>query len=128
MLWENAGIFRNEDRLNDGLAQLNELHERAADLHIDGDRTGEAFEFVLDLHFMLPVAEALLCSAKQRTESRGGHYRTDYENQNDDWRQNLLYSLDDGDLTHRTRAIGEPSQLVQEAIEEDHELEYSHLE
>jgi succinate dehydrogenase / fumarate reductase flavoprotein subunit len=128
ILWENAGILRDEDRLEDGLEQLDNLRERTADLHIDGDRTGEAFEFAVDLHFMLPVAEALLRSAKQRTESRGGHYRTDYDDQDDEWQQNLLCSFDDGDMTLRTRAVGEPSHLVQEAIEEDHELEYSHLE
>lgn len=128
MLWENVGIFRDEDRLDEGLARLDDLRERATDLHVDGDRTGEAFEFTVDLHFMLPVAEALLRGAKQRTESRGGHYRTDYDDQDDDWRRNLLCSLDDGDMTFRTRAVGEPSRLVQEAIEEDHELEYSHLE
>ena len=128
MLWENAGILRNGDRLTDGLEQLDDLRERAADLHIDGERTDEAFEFAVDLHFMLPVAEVLLRSAKRRTESRGGHYRTDYDDQDDEWRQNLLCSLDDGDLTLRTRAVGESSTLVEEAIEEDHELEYSHLE
>lgn len=128
MLWKNVGIFRDEERLDEGLARLDDLRERATDLHVDGDRTGEAFEFAVDLHFMLPVAEALLRGAKQRTESRGGHYRTDYDDQDDDWRRNLLCSLDDGDMTFRTRAVGEPSRLVQEAIEEDHELEYSHLE
>jgi succinate dehydrogenase / fumarate reductase flavoprotein subunit len=128
MLWENAGIFRDEERLDDGVTQLDELRERATDLHIDGDRTSEAFEFALDVHFMVPVAEALLRSAKQRTESRGGHYRTDYSDQDENWQQNLLCSLADGDISLRTRAVSEPSPLVQEAIEEDHELEYSHLE
>jgi succinate dehydrogenase / fumarate reductase flavoprotein subunit len=128
MLWENAGIFRDEERLDDGLAQLDELRDRASDLCVDGDRTGEAFEFALDLHFMLPIAKALLRSAKHRTESRGGHYRTDHDEQDDDWQQNILCSLEDDEVSFRTRAVGDPSRLVQEAIEEDHELEYHHLE
>jgi succinate dehydrogenase / fumarate reductase flavoprotein subunit len=128
VLWEYAGIFRDEEGLDAGLEKLAALRERATDIQIADDRTSESFEFALDLQFMLPVAEALIRAATQRTESRGGHYRTDHTDQDDDWQQNILCSYDDGELNLRVRGVDEPSEPVQQAVEEDHELEYHHLE
>lgn len=128
MLWENVGILRDEERLETASAELDDLRERATALRVEGDRTSESFEFALDLSFMIPVLEVVIRSAKRRTESRGGHYRTDHDEQDDDWQQNLLCSRAEDELAFRTRAVDEPSYPVQRAIEEDHELEYHHLE
>jgi succinate dehydrogenase / fumarate reductase flavoprotein subunit len=128
LLMEHAGILRNGERIQTGIERLAELRERAADLQVSGNRTSESFEFALDLQFMLVASEAILKGAARRTESRGAHYRTDYTNTRSEWRQNVLYSRDDTEMALRTRAVDEPSEPVQRAIDEEHELVYHHLE
>ena len=77
ILWEYAGILRDEESIRKGLAELDAIRARTAELQIDGDRTSRAFEFAVDLSFSLPIAEATLRSALERSESRGAHHRTD---------------------------------------------------
>ncbi|AGB37004.1 L-aspartate oxidase [Natronococcus occultus] len=128
LLWEHAGILRDEAGLREGLDRLDELRARTAELRIDGDRTSRSFEYAVDLSVSLTVAEALLRTALERTESRGAHYRTDHPETATDWRVNLVLSVDDGDLSIRRRGVGEPSEPVREALEEGYELDYHHLE
>ncbi|MFC7116018.1 hypothetical protein ACFQH2_15185 [Natronoarchaeum sp. GCM10025703] len=128
MLWEQAGILRDESSLRTGLRELEALRERTTDLRIEGDRTGRDFEFAIDLSFSLTLAEALLRSALKREESRGAHYRTDYPDVDPDWRRNILVDAGDTGLTLRTRGVPDPSEPVQEAVEEGYELDYHHLE
>ena len=77
---------------------------------------------------LLTVAEAVLRTALERTESRGAHYRTDYPETDPEWRANLLVSIEDGELSTRRRGIGDPSPAVREALEAGYELDYHHLE
>jgi len=128
ILWTHAGILRTEDELRAGLSKLDALRARTADLRVDGDRAGRPFEFAVDLAFSLTVAEALLRSAIDRTESRGAHYRTDYPDVDPEWRQNVLvHETPTGlELTHR--GVAEPSPEVQDAVETGYELDYHHLE
>ncbi|KTG08950.1 succinate dehydrogenase [Haloprofundus marisrubri] len=125
---DHAGILRDEESLDDGLEKLAAVREKTAELGLDGDRTSRAFEDAIDLAFMLTVAEGVLRSAKRRTESRGAHYRTDYEETDEEWRKNVLVHRGDTGMELRDRAVGLPSEEVQEAIDEGHELEYHHLE
>jgi succinate dehydrogenase / fumarate reductase flavoprotein subunit len=128
LLLEHARILRDGERIQTGIERLAELRNRAADLQISGDRTDNSFEFALDLQFMLVASEAILKGAAHRTELRGAHYRTDYTDTRPEWRQNILYSRDDGEMTLRTRAVDEPSQPVQRALDAEYELVYHHLE
>ncbi|MBX0323930.1 FAD-dependent oxidoreductase [Halomicroarcula sp. F13] len=127
-LWDHAGILRDEASLREGLAELDEIRERTADLRVDGDRTGRAFEFAVDLSFSLTLAEALLLSALEREESRGAHYRTDFPETDPDWRRNVLVGADDTGLSLWTRGVGDPSEAVQRALDAGYELDYHHLE
>ena len=128
LLWEHAGILRNEDSIREGLAELDAIRARTADLRVEGDRTGLSFEFAVDLAFSLPVAEALLRSALERTESRGAHHRTDYPETDADWRRNLLVSETPTGLSLRRRGVAEPTPEVQDAVDTGYELDYHHLE
>ncbi|QCJ45836.1 L-aspartate oxidase [Haloprofundus sp. MHR1] len=125
---DDAGILRDEESLEEGLEKLAALREKTTDLRLDGDRTSRAFEDAVDLSFMLVVADGVLQSAKRRTESRGAHYRTDYPEKRDEWRKNVLARRGDTGIALWDRAAGLPSEEVQEAIDEGHELEYHHLE
>ncbi len=128
LLWTHAGILRDEEGLRNGLDQLEDLRARTADLRIDGDRTSRSFEYAVDLSVSLTVAEVLLRTALERTESRGAHYRTDCPETDPEWRQNLVVSADEHGLSIRRRGVAEPSEAVREALEEGYELDYHHLE
>ncbi len=128
VLWEHAGILRDEASLREGLAELDALRARTADLRIEGDRTGRDFEFAVDLSFSLPIAEAMLRGALERTESRGAHYRTDYQETDADWRHNIVVSEGPTGLELATRGVADPGPEVQAAVDTGYELDYHHLE
>ncbi|MCI0695128.1 fumarate reductase (quinol) flavoprotein subunit [candidate division KSB1 bacterium] len=86
---EGAGIYRNRASLQKSAEIIRNLQERFSDLAI----TDQSFTFnteitaAMELSYMLDVAEAIIQSALQRTESRGSHQRTDHPQRND---QNFL--------------------------------------
>jgi succinate dehydrogenase / fumarate reductase flavoprotein subunit len=128
LLWEHAGILRDESSLTDGLDRLAVLRERASDLAVGG-RTSRSFEFALNLGFALDVAEAVLRGALRRTESRGAHARTDYPEQDPDLRRNVVARRDSvGGMRLDTRPVGDPSEAVQAALDAGYELDYHQLE
>ncbi|MEF8786921.1 MAG: FAD-binding protein [Haloarculaceae archaeon] len=128
LLWETAGIRRNDDDIAAGLTRLGELQQKASNVAL-GQRTGRAFEFALNLGFGLVVAESILRGARERTESRGAHYRTDYPERDDAWRQNIDVHKDSvGAMRLTTEPVGTPSNAVQTALDADYELDYHQLE
>ncbi|MFC4356366.1 L-aspartate oxidase [Halobium salinum] len=123
-----AGILRDEARLHEGLDRLRELRDRTGDLQVDGDRTSLDFEYAVDLAFSFTMAEAILRGALVREESRGAHFRSDFPERSESWRKNVLVRRGDLGMALSTRPAGLPSEAVQEAIDEGHELSYHHLE
>ena len=128
LLWNAAGIRRTDADIAAGLAQLDELTRKAGNLDL-GARTGRAFEYALDLGFGLVVAESILRGARERTESRGAHYRTDYPELDGTWQRNIDVRKDSvGTMQLTTEPVGTPSEAVQHALDADHELDYHQLE
>jgi succinate dehydrogenase / fumarate reductase flavoprotein subunit len=75
------------------------------------------------------VADAILRGARERTESRGAHYRTDHPDTDPDWRRNVRYRRDSvGAGRLSTTPVGTPSEAVQAALDAGHELDYHQLE
>ncbi len=128
ILETHAGIRRHGTELQEGLDELADLRERAADLAV-GDRTSQSFEFAVDLGFAFTIAEALLRGALERTESRGAHYRRDHTDLDTDWHRNIQYRRTaDGEMRLDTAIPGEPSPTIQEALDANYELDYHQLE
>jgi succinate dehydrogenase / fumarate reductase flavoprotein subunit len=128
LLWEHAGILRDEESLQAGLDGLNDVRRRASDMDV-GPITSDSFEFAVDIGFMLTAAEAVLRGALERTESRGAHYRTDNTEADPDWQRNIYVERADvGGMTSHTEPVGTPSAAVQAALDEGHELDYHQLE
>jgi succinate dehydrogenase / fumarate reductase flavoprotein subunit len=128
LLWEHAGLLREDASLRAGLDALESVSRKAADMDV-GPITSESFEFAVDAGFMLVAAEAVLRGALEREESRGAHYRTDYPDVDPAWRRNLYFeSADVGGMRHYTDSVAEPSAAVQAALDEGHELDYHQLE
>ena len=90
---ENAGIVREETRLQKGLERILEIREKfyskdniLKESKIDSDNVVITFE----VKASLVVCEATIKSALMRQESRGSHYRSDYPNLDDEkWKVNI---------------------------------------
>jgi len=81
-----VGIFRSEEDLKRGLDEIQELKQRAAQVHVDGSRLfNPGWHLARDLKSMLTVSEAVALSALERKESRGAHSRIDYPNYDEQW-------------------------------------------
>jgi len=90
---ESAGIYRTASVLEEAARKLRKLQERFHDVSLE-DRSytfNTELIAVLELSYMLDVAEAIVHSALQRRESRGSHQRTDYPKRDDT--QFLAHSL-----------------------------------
>ncbi|MGH7370422.1 MAG: fumarate reductase (quinol) flavoprotein subunit [Candidatus Methylomirabilales bacterium] len=90
---ESAGIYRTGSVLEEAARKLRKLQERFHDVSLE-DRSytfNTELIAVLELSYMLDVAEAIVHSALQRRESRGSHQRTDYPKRDDT--QFLAHSL-----------------------------------
>jgi succinate dehydrogenase / fumarate reductase flavoprotein subunit len=128
LLWARAGMLRTEEDMAAGLAELSKIRERATDLDVGGP-TSRSFEFALNLGFALIVAESILRSAQERTESRGAHHRTDHPEVDPTLRHNVLAGRDSvGGMRLTTAPVGTPSESVQQALDAGHELDYHQLE
>jgi fumarate reductase flavoprotein subunit len=81
----SAGIYRNGASLERGVATMRHLQARYANIRVDDQSKTFNTErvAVLELAFMLDVAEAMLNAALRREESRGAHQRTDFPARDD---------------------------------------------
>jgi succinate dehydrogenase / fumarate reductase flavoprotein subunit len=77
---DGAGVVRDEAGLSAALNRVLELRERANHVHVPGTRRyNPGWHTARDLRFMLTIAEAVLRAALERKESRGAHWRLDYQ-------------------------------------------------
>ena len=86
MMMDNASVVRSEASLKEASHALEELRKRYDEVRVR-DRSKvfntELVEHV-ELGYLMDMAEALVVSALARTESRGGHYRTDHQLREDE--------------------------------------------
>ncbi|MEN9343135.1 MAG: hypothetical protein RIR24_722 [Actinomycetota bacterium] len=81
----NAQVYRTEESLNEALEKIAELRDRYTRISVQdkGQRFNTDLLEAIELGFLLDLAEVLAFTARERRESRGGHYREDYEDRND---------------------------------------------
>jgi len=85
IMWKCAGIVRDGKCLSDAQRELEQLVHDTTELN----------KADLELQNMLQTAQLIVNAALQRTESRGGHYRTDYPELDDvNWNRNLIFVID----------------------------------
>jgi succinate dehydrogenase / fumarate reductase flavoprotein subunit len=81
---DHAGIVRTKEEMERGLVVLEGLKERARKLKVSGSRHyNPGWHYALDVQSMLVVCEAIIRSALNREESRGGHTRLDFPDTNE---------------------------------------------
>ncbi len=80
-----TGIFRNEELLKQGISELTDLINLAKDIKINDKSLiwNTELEETIELQNMLLNAKATIYSALQRKESRGAHFRDDYQQRDD---------------------------------------------
>ena len=102
-MFDLAFVVRSEESLSKMQEILGGLRERFDRVAI-GDKGAlyntDLMETV-ELGYLLDCAEALVVSARARTESRGGHYRDDHPLRDDaNWlKHTLAYRADDGSIS-----------------------------
>ena len=83
---ELVGIVRNEGDMQKALEVVDELRQRAEKVSVIGNREyNPGWHTALDLKFLLIVSEAVARAALERKESRGAHFREDFEDKDDDF-------------------------------------------
>jgi succinate dehydrogenase / fumarate reductase flavoprotein subunit len=86
ILSDKVGIFRDEKSLTSTMDQLRLLEDDAAQVKADSStlRFNGGLISALELPMMINLAMIICEGALARTESRGSHYRTDYESRDDE--------------------------------------------
>lgn len=105
VVWQSAGICREESSLNEAIANITSWQRDFANLplsqFLQSLHPGEVASFNLadidkllrlwaETQNLLDVAYLILKSAAFRTESRGGHYRSDYPQSHPDWQVHTM--------------------------------------
>lgn len=83
---DGAGIYRTEVSLLKSQDKIRELQDRFKNIRIeDRSKTFNTDLFaIIELSYLLDIAEAIVQSALHRKESRGSHQRTDFPTRDDE--------------------------------------------
>jgi succinate dehydrogenase / fumarate reductase flavoprotein subunit len=99
---EHAGVVRDEIGLKTGLAEIEAIESRMADIGVHPDVAGfQDLAHAFDLKSALLAAKATLQSALERRESREAHNRRDYPELDPSLQVNLVWSKDET-VAHET--------------------------
>jgi succinate dehydrogenase / fumarate reductase flavoprotein subunit len=90
---EKVGIFRTREELEQALQKLIEIKGRYRDVGVSSKARHMNFELIgaVELEYMLEVAHTIILGAILREESRGSHFRLDFNTRNDqDWLKHTI--------------------------------------
>lgn len=117
---EHAGVVRDEDGLRQGLAELDRIEERMADIGIHPDIAGfQDLAHAFDLKASALAARATMEAALERRETRGCHNRSDYPDMDPALQVNLIWSPTGGVTREEIPEIpAEIAELMREVDQE----------
>ena len=133
---QNAGIVRDETRLQHGLKRILELKEEfyskdnfLKDFKIDDDGNSENVVLTWEVKSSLVVCEAIIRSALMRQESRGAHYRSDFPNLDDEkWNVNIYCRKEGREMILFKQNVKETkgplADLLRAHIKPEHQREF----
>ena len=101
---EYAGVFRNQELMDEGVRQMAKLTERAKHLWVK-DKS-EIFNTArieaLEVANLVETANATMISAAARKESRGAHSHDDHQERDDEnWMKHTLWYSEGNKLTYK---------------------------
>jgi succinate dehydrogenase / fumarate reductase, flavoprotein subunit len=102
LMKQNAGIIRDETRLQNGLKRIMELknefysEDNIIDVSEIDDNNSESIVITLQVKSSLVACEAIIRSALMRQESRGAHYRSDFPKIDDERFKVNIYCRKEG--------------------------------
>lgn len=118
---ELVGIVRNEGEMQQSLEVIENLKQRAEKVAVIGNREyNPGWHTALDLKNLMTVSEAVALAALERKESRGAHFREDYEAKEDEFAQvNFTLRRNDDGRMELSRVPIEPiredlAQIIEE--------------
>jgi succinate dehydrogenase / fumarate reductase flavoprotein subunit len=105
---EKVQVFREEEQLKSGLEDIKALKKRYESVGVESK--GKVFNtdllFYIELGGMLDCAEMMCASAIQRKESRGAHFRTDFDKRDDEnWLHHIVCTYDGSKLQLGTAPV-----------------------
>lgn len=139
---QNAGIVREQRRLQNGLKGILELKNRfyskeniIKEFKIDDNDNAENIALTWQVKSSLIVCEAVIRSALMRQESRGAHYRSDFQKLDDKWKVNIYCSTEGkGGVSATTEMVlftqnvkeikGPLSDMLEEHVKAAHKREF----
>lgn len=108
LVWQSAGISRKQKTLESAIAQVQSWQQEFLQLPLSQllcklnpqrsfklNLSDEEIRAWGELYNLFDVAELILKSAQFRTESRGGHYRSDFPQTSDGWRVHTTITGDE---------------------------------
>ena len=116
-----VGIVRREDEMTQALDAIGTLKKRADRVAVYGHREyNPGWHTAIDLKHLLTVSEAITRSALERRESRGGHFREDYEAKDPEFGavNMVVWKGADGTMQLRRQAIPDMPEELKQIIEE----------
>jgi len=119
---EYGNLRRDADSIKRG---MNVMEEQLHNLMLLEPSTTGDYEMFWNCMSMAVTGSIVLEFALNRKESRGAHYRTDFTDSDAEFECNYVK---DPSSNLKESAVGEISDGVQEAIDEEHELDYVQLE
>lgn len=92
--WEKVGIVRHGDKLKKAIEEIGQLKQRLEQVSAPGGRVFNlTWHQALDMRNMLCASELTARSALTREDSRGAHFREDFEKtDNTNWLKNVYVS------------------------------------
>ena len=92
----NVGIFRKKEELEQAVKNIAEVKERYKNVHVTSTKLHMNHELInaIELGYMLEVAHTIALGAYLREESRGAHFRRDFNTRNDaDWLKHTIAKI-----------------------------------
>jgi succinate dehydrogenase / fumarate reductase flavoprotein subunit len=91
-----VGIFREDAGLEQALRDIDKIRERFRHVHVDSPTKHMNYELLntIELEYMIEVAHVTAIGAYLRKESRGAHFRKDFNKRNDnDWLKHTVAKI-----------------------------------
>src|SRR5215216_5858236 len=136
LMKQNAGIIREETKLQNGLKRILELKNEFYSkdnimeiFKIDDNGNGENVVLTWEVKSSLVVCEAIIRSALMRQESRGAHYRSDFPNLDDEkWKVHIYCRKEGSEMVLFKQNVKEIkgllADLLQAHIKAEHHREF----